>query len=44
MRSSSIRERSKKEERHVEIQVKLLFDPKVDHNLVYPRILPVLFT
>lgn len=44
MRSSSIRERSKKEERHVEIQVELLFDPTVDHNLVYPRILPVLFT
>jgi hypothetical protein len=43
MRSSSIRERSKKEEHQVEIQAELLFDPTVDHSLVYPRILPVLF-
>jgi hypothetical protein len=34
MRSSSIRERSKKEEEQVEIQVELLFDPTVDHSLV----------
>ena len=34
MRSSCIKERSKKEERHVEVQVELLFDPTIDHNLV----------
>ena len=43
MRSRSIKERLKNEERHVDIQVELLFDPTVDHNFVYPQILPIFF-
>jgi len=34
---------TEEKERHVDIQVELLFDPTVDHRLLYPRIMSFLF-